>query len=138
MTSAQKAKSSSTVTYIPSPPPLLPSGKASKYKIPSRRMSDRESNRTVGPPLRVVGSPCILYHPAAVFVNPILRGGALFHLLFVLIHQMNTPIFYIPSCKKQILHLAIAAEIWYNILVVRILYHFFSGNYAAWTSVGII
>lgn len=72
---------------------------------------NEESNRTVWPPFRVVGSPTHIVPPVSAFVKPEYPVSALFIVEFVTVAQTQPPNFYIPSYKSSKTHLEIIAKI---------------------------
>ena len=112
MTIVQNRKKTSQVMYNSfTSPRSKTSGKAQNMKRYFPDEFHKESNRTVGPPFRAVGSPLPIILHGAVFVNPILGFSAGSSPVFVTIDQMEPPNFYVPSCKTSKTHLEIIAKI---------------------------
>jgi hypothetical protein len=107
MINAQKAKSTSMVMYIPSPP--LGMKLRERLQNMKRYFPDefhKESNRTVWPPFRVVGSPYLSYHFLQRLSRPIkkIRHRALTHQTLCRIAfpggKRNTHPFYFTTLSK--------------------------------------
>ena len=107
MINAQKAKSTSMVMYIPSPP--LGMKLRERLQNMKRYFPDefhKESNRTVWPPFRVVGSPYLSYHFLQRLSRPIkkIRHRVLIHQALCRIRfpclKRNTHPFYFTTLSK--------------------------------------
>ena len=107
MINAQKAKSTSMVMYIPSPP--LGMKLRERLQNMKRYFPDefhKESSRTVWPPFRVVGSPYLSYHFLQRLSRPIkkIRHRALTHQTLCRIAfpggKRNTHPFYFTTLSK--------------------------------------
>ena len=88
MITIQNVNKSSQVTYMLSPPlrmKLRERLQNMKRYFPDE--SHKESNRTVGPPFRAVGSPLPIVPPALHFVNPTSGDGGFLRVIFVLFYQ---------------------------------------------------
>ena len=109
MINAQKAKSTSMVMYIPSPP--LGMKLRERLQNMKRYFPDefhKESNRTVWPPFRVVGSPYLSYHFLQRLSRPIKKYGIGYwfikpYAVFVFRVWNGTHILFIlPLCQRLV------------------------------------